>query len=258
MTTRPAGKRRSSKRSPTSPILKSSSPITTPMAGSKWNIGTRAAQRKKRKSLRIDPPLRSPTLPVLIESGDGVGCQAIYEEPIGIAQPPTSNLPLTPARQGPVRTRPYEAPYFFPTPGSLEAIGYVERVREERRSAPVYPEPTSARRKKSPGRSSTMSILDQDGIPGKSKLRGESSHYQNPGKKSSKSAGTKTDPSTATASDFGLRPRTPTIHRKSSAPAQLSSFNTTPPNETTASTTPPRLQTQRQRSLAIMRMLGKH
>lgn len=35
------------------------------------------------------------------------------------------------------RTNPYEAPYFFPAPGSPEAVGYVDRAREDLKIDPV-------------------------------------------------------------------------------------------------------------------------
>lgn len=255
-------KRRSGKRSPNAPTPKSVSPTTSPVVESKWNIATRSSQRKKRKSLRIDPPLRSAAPSVLIESEDALNREIIYEEPIGIIRPHTAHLPVTPARQGPVRTRPYEAPYFFPTPGSPEAIGYVDRVREERRTTLIIPDPTTGKSKKDlKRRSSTMSSLEKDGTPGSTNPRGETGHNQTPevlGKKRPKSAGkgsgTKnSDPSMSTLNEFGVQTRTQTILRKTSAPAQLSSSGTT-----STPTTPPRSQTHRQGSLGIMRILGKH
>lgn len=51
------------------------------------------------------------------------------------ARKPTA-LPLPPAR-----TQPYEAPYFFPSPGSPEAVDYVRRAREGQLS-PRSPPPT--------------------------------------------------------------------------------------------------------------------
>jgi hypothetical protein len=260
MLTRRAGKRRSGKRSPNSPTPKSESPVTTPVVESKWHIAARASRRKKRKSLQIVPPLRSAASSVLIENGDAVGGEVIYEEPIIIHKPPTSHLPVTPARQGPVRTRPYEAPYFFPAPGSPEAIGYVERVREERRSALVFPDPNSIGSKKDLKRSCTMSNL-KDETPENTRPGGEgSSHHQTTedsgekrSKNSGKGSGTKnSSPSLSPTNELGVRVRAP-ILRKTSAPAQLSSSGT---GLTPAS--PSRPQTQRQGSLAIMRMLGKH
>lgn len=187
-----------------------------------------------------------------------MGPEVIHEEPISIdPQPHTPHSTPNPARQGPVRTRPYEAPYFFPTPGSHEAIGYVDRVREERRSALAHPDPASARNKKElKRRASTIPSLDKDGTPGNTVLRGEGSHDQpaeDLGKKRPKSPGKKkSSPSSSPTNELGVRVRSP-ILRKSSAPAQLSS-----PGIVSTPTTPNRPQTQRQGSLAIMRMLGKH
>lgn len=259
--TRPAGKRKSGKRSPNSPTPKSASPSASPVIESKWHIGTRVAQRKKRRSLRIDPPIRSATPSVLLESGDAVGHEIIYEEPISIIRPHTSHLPLTPARQGPVRTRPYEAPYFFPAPGSPEAVGYVERVREERRSTLAIPELKSPRSKKDlKRRSSTLSSVEKDETPGNAKLHGEGNHDQTTegsGKKRPKSAGkgfgTKNSHPSFSPAESDVQTKTQIILRKSSAPAQLSS-----PDTLSTPTTPPRHQPQRQGSLAIMRILGKH
>ena len=260
--TRLTGKRRSGKRSPTSPTSKSASPATSPAVESKWRIGTRASQCKKRKSLRIDPPLQSSTSSVLLECGADVGGEIIYEEPIDIIRPHTSHLPLTPARQGPVRTRPYEAPYFFPTPGSPEAIGYVERVREERRSTFSQPDPTPSRNKKGLKKSPTMSNLGKDSATDSPKLGVESGYDQvmaDTGRKRSKSTGRgsrskDSTPSSAPANELGVQFRTRTIPRKSSAPAQLSPSSNAGPTPPTS----PRSQTQRQGTLGIMRILGKH
>lgn len=248
----PTGKRRSGKVSPNSSTPKSKSPASTPVVESKWHIAARASRRNKRKSLQISPPLRSPASSVLIDSGDAVADEVIYEEPIN------THLPLTPARLGPGRTRPYEAPYFFPTPGSPEAIGYVERVREDRRSAPVQPDPTtSTKNKKDLKRSSTMSSLEK----GRNMKPGEEGSQDQATEVSSKKRskcdgkgfGTKNpSPSSSPTNELGVRARTP-IPRKSSAPAQLSS-----PDLASTPTTPNRPQTQRQGSMAIMRMLGKH
>ena len=257
--TRPAGKRRSCKRSSNPPTPKSASPATTPVAESKWHIATRASHRKKRKSLRIDPP-RSAVSPVLIENGGVVGGEMIHEEPIGINRPPESRLPLTPARQAPVRTRPYEAPYFFPTPGSPESIGYVERVREERRSVLVHPDGMFVRNKKDLKRPSTIFNPEKGGTVS---VRGEGSHDQVPedsGKKRSKctlkgSGDRNPNPSPpALIDEFGVQVGTPTKLRKSSNPPQSSpSPDTTPTSATTS-----RPQAQRQGSRGIMRILGKH
>lgn len=43
------------------------------------------------------------------------------------------------AATAPPRTRPYEAPYFFPAPTSPEAVDYVQRTRDEYRQASVSP-----------------------------------------------------------------------------------------------------------------------
>lgn len=187
-----------------------------------------------------------------------MGDEATYEEAISIPQPQIYHLPLTPARQGPVRTRPYEAPYFFPTPGSPEAIGYVDRVREERRSTLVQLDPVSVKNKRElKKRSSTIS---SPGTPDNTRLDGENDHNQTPedsGRKRTKSTGKGTKSSSplsspAKSSELGVRARTP-IPRKSSAPAQLSS-----PGAVSTPVTPSRPQTQRQGSLGIMRILGKH
>lgn len=263
--TRPAGKRRSGKRASNPPTPKSASPATTPVLESKWQISAGASQRKKRKSLQIDPPHRGATSPVFIERGDDVGGETIYEEPISIIQPPTSQLPLTPVRQGPVRTRPYEAPYFFPTPGSPEAIGYVDRVREERRSVLVHPDAMFVRNKKDlKRRSSTLSSIEKDGTAGIPKPRNETGQDQateDSGKKRPKNSekGSFGDrhvnpSSSALADEFGVQAGTPTKLRKSSAPPRLSSSPDTVPTPTTTS----RPQAQRQGSRGIMRILGKH
>ena len=255
MIMRPAGKRRSGKVSPTSPTLKSKSPATTPVVGSKWHVAARQPKRPIRKPSQIVLPSRSATSAVLVDTGDALGGELIHEEPVDIPQPQTSQLP--PARQGPVRTRPYEAPYFFPTPGSPEAIGYVDRVREERRTALLQPDPTSARKK----RSYTMSSIEKDETPGSTRLHGsEGSHDQatgDTGKKQPRSprkgCGSKnSSPSSSPSKELDVRARTP-IPRKSSAPAQLSSSGTL-----STPATPNRRQVQRQGSQAIMRMLGKH
>lgn len=259
MMTRPTGKRRSGKRSPNSPTPKSKSPPTSPVVGSKWHIARPASQRKKRISLLIAPPPQSTMPPVLIESGDADGIEVIYEEPN--SAPHISHLQLTPPRPGPVRTRPYEAPYFFPTPGSPEAIGYVERVREERRTVLFQPELRPVKSKKDlKRRSSTLSSPEKDGTPDNTRLHGEDGYDQateGSGEKRPKSAGTgsgrkNSSPPPSSANELGVRVRTP-ILRKSSAPAQLSSMGVVP-----GPTTPNRPQTQRQGSLAIMRILGKH
>ena len=261
MITRSTGKRRSGKRTPNAPTPKSASPTTSPVVESKWHTAMRSSQRKKRKSLRIDPPLRSAAPSVLIEGEDALSREIIYEEPIGITQPHAAHLPVTPARQGPGRTRPYEAPYFFPAPGSPEAIGYVDRVREERRGGLISPDPMTGKSKRDlRGRSSTMSSLEKDGTPGSMNPHGETGHNQPPedfGKKRPKSAGKgsgkKNSDLLSTPNEFGVQTRTQTILRKTSAPAQLSSSGTT-----STSATPPRSQTHRQGSLGIMRILGKH
>lgn len=260
--TRSAGKRRSGKRSSGPPTPISVSPTMTPVVESKWRIGTRASQRKKRKSLRIDPPQWNATSPMFIETGDDVGGTVIYEEPASITRPPIHQSPLPPTRQGPVRTRPYEAPYFFPTPGSLEAVGYVDRVREERRSALVHPDAMCVRSKKDL-RSSTMSSLEKGGSPGLPKPRGEGGHDQateDGNKKRPKSCGKgsgdrNTNPfSSISVDELGVQVGTPTRLRKTSAPPKLSP--SLGPGRTLA--TPSRPQVQRQGSLGIMRILGKH
>lgn len=55
---------------------------------------------------------------------------------ISLPCPPSSlsSPPLPPPRS---RTQPYEAPYFFPTPGSPEAVDYVRRMREEKSGRPL-------------------------------------------------------------------------------------------------------------------------
>jgi len=261
--TRPAGKRRSGKRSSNTPTPKSASPVTTPVVESKWRIATRGSQRKKRKSLRIDPPPRSAASPVLIENGVDVGGEMVYEEPVGITRPPVLRSPLTPAKQGPVRTRPYEAPYFFPTPGSPEAFGYVDRVREERRSVLAYPDAMLTRNKKDlKKKSSTISSFEKEGAMGIQKPRGEGGHDQvtegNAGKQPKSSGKGSWDrdsnlPSSAPIDEFGTQAGAPT-KRKSSTLPQF------PPSPDTVSTpsTPSRPQVQRQGSLGIMRILGKH
>jgi hypothetical protein len=250
--TRPAGKRKSGKRSPNLPTPISESPTASPVIASKWQIGKRASQRKKRKSLRIDPPIRSAKPSVVVESGDAVGPEIIYEEPISIDRPNTPHLPLTPARQGPVRTRPYEAPYFFPVPGSPEAVGYMDRVREDRRSALAYPDLTPSRSKQDlKGRSCTLSSLEKDGSSGNTKPHDEVSGKKRP-KSAGKGLGTKSSHPSSSLAESDVHAKTPTL-RKSSAPAHLSS-----PDILSTQTTPPRHQVQRQGSLAIMRMLGKH
>ena len=263
--TRPAGKRRSGKRPSNTPTPKSASPVTTPVVESRWRIATRGSQRKKRKSLRIDPPPRSAASPVLVENGVDVGGGMVYEEPVGITRPSVLRSPLTPARQGPVRTRPYEAPYFFPTPGSPEAFRYVDRVREERRSVLAQPDTMLTRIKKDlKKRSSTISSFEKEGAAGISKSRGEGSLDQvietegNAGKQpksSGKGSGDRdfNRPSSAPADESGTKAGTPTKLRKSSAPPQLPS---TPDTVSTPST--PSRQVKRQGSLGFMRILGKH
>lgn len=49
------------------------------------------------------------------------------------AAPLLSSPPPPPQR---TRTQPYEAPYFFPAPGSPEAVDYVRRIREEKSGRP--------------------------------------------------------------------------------------------------------------------------
>ena len=247
----PTGKRRLGKVSSSSPTSKSKPSVTTPVVESKWHI----AKRKKRKSLQIVPPPRSAPSPMLIDSGDGLGGETISEEPISTLQPLTSHLPLAPARQGPVRTRPYEAPYFFPTPGSPEAVGYADRVREERRA--THPHLTSVRSKKDLKGSTTLSSLEKDD---NTRLEAEGGHDQateDPGEIGLKSPGKgsgmqNSGPSSPPTNELGARVRTPML-RKSSAPAQLSSSGTT-----STPTTPNHPQKQRQVSLGIKRMLGKH
>ncbi|KAF9654110.1 hypothetical protein BDM02DRAFT_3181956 [Thelephora ganbajun] len=255
-------KRRSGKRSPNSPTPKSPSPAMSPVVESKWHVATRSSQRKKRKSLRIDPPRTDAISSVLIESGDDMGGEINYEEPISTTRPTTSQSPLTPARQGPVRTRPYEAPYFFPTPGSLEAIGYVERVLEERKLVLVHPDAMFVRNKKDPRRSFTMSSPETDGNVDIPKLRGGDGHDQAPedaSKKRPKSSGKGSgdrniNPSFIPADEFGVQGGAPTKIRKGSAPPQFPPF----PDTSSAPTTSSRPQTQRQGSPGIMRILGKH
>lgn len=247
--TRPAGKRRSAKR-PSNPSTPTSSSPVTPVVESRWHIATRAAQRKKRKSLRIDPPRQNATSPVLIETGDDVGGEIIHEEPISITRPPIPQQPPTPARQGPVRTRPYEAPYFFPSPGSPEAIGYVDRVREERRSVFVQPDAMLVRGKK---RSFTTPNPEKGGAADTPKPHGEGSHDQatedngrkRPGGSRKGSGDRNLDP----IDESGVQVGTPTNLRKASAPPQFS-----PSPETS----PSRPRMQRQGSSGIMRILGKH
>ena len=257
--TRLIGKRRSGKRSPNPSTPNSASPVTTPVAESKWRISTRTSQRKKRRSLRIDPPPRGAASPVSVEGGDDVGSKVIYEEPVNIMRPPVLQLSPAPARQGPVRTRPYEAPYFFPTPGSPEAIGYVDKIREDRRSVFVQPDAMFVRKK----RSFTMSSLEKGGTMGTPKLRSEGSRDQiieDSGRKRPKSSGKGSGdgnhdlPSPTPAHEFGVQAGAPTKLRKASAPAQLPPLTNTVPTPTT----PPRPQAQRQGTLGIMRMLGKH
>ena len=201
---------------------------------------------------------------MLIENGDDVGAEIAHEVPVSVARPPIHQLPPTPARQGPVRTRPYEAPYFFPTPGSLEAIGYVEKVREERRSALTHPDAKLARNKKDLKRSgSTISSLEKDGTAGTSKLRGEGSQDQTTednGRKRPKnsekgSRDRNTSPSSSTPFDeFGVQAGTPNKLRKLSTPPQFLPFSDT----ALTPTTPPHPQPRRQGSRGIMRILGKH
>lgn len=261
--TRPAGKRRPGKRSSNPPTPKSASPATTPMVESKWQITTRASQRKKRNSLRINPPPRSAASPVLIDGGDDVGGGIIYEEPVNVPRPPAPRLPLTPARQGPVRTRPYEAPYFFPTPGSPEAFGYVERVREERRSVLVHPDAMFVRQRKDLKRPSTIFNFEKDGAVGTPKRQGSNDQVtEDGGRKRTKSSGKGSAPdrnfsppfSAPIDVEFGGQVGAPTKLRKGSAPPQFSPFHETVPTQTTSS----RPQVQRQGSLGIMRILGKH
>ena len=191
-----------------------------------------------------------------------MGGEIVHEGPTSITRAQISQLPVTPARQGPVRTRPYEAPYFFPIPGSLEAIGYVEKVREERRSALVHPDAMFVRNKKDLKRSeSTISSIEKDGtVP---KHRGEGSQDQaseDSGKKRSKksekgSGDRNTSPSSpAPIDEFGVQAGTPNKLRKSSAPPQLSPI----PDTASTPTTPSRPQPRRQGSRGIMRILGKH
>ena len=258
-----AGKRRQCKRTSNSSTPKSSSPATTPVAESKWHIATHQSQRKKRKSLRIAPPRRSATSAMLIENGDDVGGGTIHEEPISIIRPPISRLPLTPARQGPIRTRPYEAPYFFPTPGSPEAIGYTERVLEERRSVLFHTDATSVRNKKDPKRSSTTPGPEKGGAVDTPMFRGEGNQSQatevsgrKRSKDSAKGSGDRNpNPSSSIPVDeSGTQIGTPTKLRKSSAPSQFSPSSDTSPTPNTSS----RPQAQRQGSRGIMRILGKH
>jgi len=193
-----------------------------------------------------------------------VDAEIVHEEPVSITRSPVPQPPPTPARQGPVRTRPYEAPYFFPTPGSLEAIGYVEKVREERRSALTHPDARPARNKKDLKRSgSTISSLEKDGTAGTPQLRGEGSQDQateDNGRKrpknSEKGSGDRnTSPSSSTPFDeFGVQAGTPNKLRKSSTPPQVSPFSDT----ALIPTTPSRPQPRRQGSRGIMRILGKH
>jgi hypothetical protein len=53
------------------------------------------------------------------------------------AKLPQSTLPARPRTQPqpPLRTQPYEAPYFFPSPASPDAAGYVRRARSGRPSS---------------------------------------------------------------------------------------------------------------------------
>lgn len=208
-------------------------------------------------SLRIDPPRRSPTSPVFIQSGDDVGGEVTHEEPVTITRPPVSQPLSNRPRQGPSRTRPYEAPYFFPTPGSPEAIGYVEKVREERRSALTHPDTMHLRNK----RSATLPSLDKDGTAGTPKPHSNGNQDQiieGSGKKrpktSEKGSGDRnTNPVPPIPTDeFGVSAGTRKI-RKSSAPPQFAPFPDTAPTQTT----PPR-PPQRQGSRGFMRILGKH
>lgn len=187
----------------------------------------------------------------------------VYEEPVGITRPPVLRSPLTPARQGPVRTRPYEAPYFFPTPGSPEAFGYVDRVREDRRSVLAQPDAMLTRTKKDlKKKSSTISSFEKEGAVGISKPRGEGSLDQvtegNAGKQpksSGKGSGDRdlNRPSSASTDESGTKAGAPTKLRKSSAPPQY------PPSpDITSTPSTPSRQVQRQGSLGIMRILGKH
>ena len=257
LTSRPAGKRRSGKRSSNPPTPTSTSPTVAPVVESRWRVATRVSQRKKRMSLRIDPPRPSPSSPVFIQSGDDVGGAVIHEEPISITRPPIPQpLPSRP-RQGPTRTRPYEAPYFFPTPGSPEAIGYVEKVREERRSVFAHPDTMFVRNK----RSSTFPSLDKDGTTGTLKSHGkgnqdqaiEGSSKKQPKTSERGSGDRNTNPLPPIPTDeFGVSAGTPKI-RKSSAPPQFSPS----PDCAQTPTTPPG-PPRRQGSRGIMRMLGKH
>ena len=166
-----------------------------------------------------------------------MGSGTIHEEPTSITRPPTSRLPLTPARQGPSRTRPYEAPYFFPTPGSPEAIGYTERVLEERQSF-IHPDPTSVRNKKDSKRSATITISEKDGAVGNPKLGGEGNQNQS-------------------TEDGGTRKR-PKNSEKASGDKNV---NPVPVDEfgiQVGTPTSPRPQAQRQGSRGILRILGKH
>ena len=193
-----------------------------------------------------------------------MGAEIAYEGPVSVTRPPIHQLPPTPARQGPVRTRPYEAPYFFPTPGSLEAIGYVDKVLEERRSALTHPDAKLARNKKNLKRSgSTISSLEKDRTASTPKLRGEGSQDQateDSGRKrpknSEKGSGDRnTSPSSSTPFDeFGVQAGTPNKLRKSSTPPRLLSLSDT----ALTPTTPPHPQPRRQGSRGIMRILGKH
>ena len=254
---RPAGKRRSGKRPSNPPTPTSTSPTVAPVVESKWRVATRVSQRKKRMSLRIDPPRRSPTSPVFIQSGDDVGGAVIHDEPISITRPPMLQSTPSRARQGPTRTRPYEAPYFFPTPGSPEAIGYVEKVREERRSVVTHPDTMRVRNK----RSGTLSSLDKDGTTGTPKSHGKGNQDQaieGNGKKqpktSEKGSGDRnTNPLTPIPTGgFGGSAGSPRT-RKSSAPPRFS-----PSLDTALTPTTPPHPPRRQGSRGIMRILGKH
>ena len=149
-----------------------------------------------------------------------MGSKVIYEELVNITRPPVLQLSPAPA----VRTRLYEVPYFFPTPGSPEAIGYVDKIREDRRSVFVQPDAMFVRKK----RSFTMSSLEKGGTMGTPTLRSEGSHDQiieDSGRKRPKSSGDgKHDPPSPTpAHEFGVQARASAKLRKVSetAPTNL-------------------------------------
>jgi hypothetical protein len=73
---------------------------------------------------------------------------------------PSKEKKSKPAPAPPLRTQPYAAPYFFPSPASPEATDYVRLLREERRVAALG-SPIAVR----PAPAPTLPAPEKDGIP---------------------------------------------------------------------------------------------